>query len=67
MDMIKTLAATLGVEPKMELLPMQPGDVPVTYADITLAETKLGFRPTTSIDEGLPKFVAWYRDYNQVF
>ena len=66
MDMIHTLAAALGVEPKMDLLPMQPGDVPATYADITLARTKLGFRPTTSIAQGLPKFVAWYRNYHAI-
>ncbi len=66
MDMIRTLATTLGVEPKMELLPMQPGDVPATYADITLAQTKLGFQPTTSIAQGLPEFVAWYRDYHSI-
>jgi len=64
MDMIQTLAAALGVEPKMDLLPMQPGDVEATYADITLAEAKLGFRPTTSIAQGIPKFVAWYREYH---
>ncbi len=66
MDMIQTLAVTLGVKPKMELLPMQPGDVPATYADITLAEAKLGFRPTTSIVQGIPKFVAWYREYHSI-
>lgn len=66
MDMIQTLADTLGVKPRMELLPMQPGDVPATYADITRAEAKLGFRPTTSIAQGLPKFVEWYRTYHTV-
>lgn len=66
MDMIETLASALGVKPKMELLPMQPGDVPATYADITRAETKLGFRPTTSIAQGLPKFVTWYRTYHSI-
>jgi UDP-glucuronate 4-epimerase len=66
MDMIETLATALGVTPKMDLLPMQPGDVPATYADITLAEAKLGFRPTTSMAQGLPKFVAWYRAYHSI-
>lgn len=66
MDMINTLAKALGVEPKMELLPMQPGDVPATYADITLAKTKLAFQPKTSMAEGLPKFVAWYRSYHSI-
>ncbi|MEI6168411.1 MAG: NAD-dependent epimerase/dehydratase family protein [bacterium] len=66
MDMIGTLAATLGVKPLIDLLPMQPGDVPATYADITLAEAKLGFRPTTSLAQGLPKFVTWYRQYHSI-
>ena len=64
MDMIRTLATSLGVEPKMELLPIQPGDVEATYADITLAEAKLGFRPTTSISQGIPAFVSWYKNYH---
>ncbi len=66
MDFIKILAKILGVEPKMELLPMQPGDVITTAADITLATGKLGFHPTTSIAEGLPKFTAWYRKYHSI-
>jgi UDP-glucuronate 4-epimerase len=66
MDMIETLGATLGVKPVMDLLPMQPGDVPATYADITRAEAKLGFRPTTSLAQGLPKFVTWYRQYHSI-
>ena len=64
MDMIRTLATSLGVEPKMELLPIQPGDVEAPYADITLAEAKLGFRPTTSISQGIPAFVSWYKNYH---
>ena len=66
MDMIKTLSDALGVEPEMEMLPMQPGDVPATYADITLVNKKLGFKPTTSISEGIPRFVEWYRDYHEL-
>jgi UDP-glucuronate 4-epimerase len=64
MDMIGTLAATLGVTPRTELLPLQPGDVEATYADITLARAKLGFTPTTSIAQGIPRFVDWYRTYH---
>ncbi len=64
MDMIGILASSLGVEPRMELLPMQPGDVEATYADISLARAKLGFEPTTCIAQGIPKFVAWYKDYH---
>jgi UDP-glucuronate 4-epimerase len=63
MDMIRVLSESLGVEPRTEFLPMQPGDVEATYADITQASAKLGFAPKTSIAEGIPKFVAWYRSY----
>jgi UDP-glucuronate 4-epimerase len=65
MDMIGVLADNLGVVPKTEFLPMQPGDVEATYADIAQAEAKLGFRPTTSIAQGIPKFVKWYQEYHQ--
>ncbi len=66
LDMIALLARTLGVEPRMELLPMQPGDVPATYADIERARAKLGFEPRTPLSEGIPRFVAWFRDYHGV-
>lgn len=66
MDMIGLIAKTLGVEPKMEMLPMQPGDVPATYADISKAQKKLGYTPHTPIAEGIPKFVKWYREYHRV-
>jgi UDP-glucuronate 4-epimerase len=64
MDMIKHLGNALGVEPQMEMLPMQPGDVPITYADIGRAESKLGYQPTTSLEVGLSRFVEWFRRYN---
>jgi UDP-glucuronate 4-epimerase len=63
MDFIKTLASALGVEPKMEMLPMQPGDVPVTFADISKARKKLGYTPQTPVSEGIPAFVKWYKEY----
>lgn len=61
MDMIHYLGDALGIEPKMTMLPMQPGDVHITYADITKAQEKLGYQPTTSLKDGLKKFVDWYR------
>jgi UDP-glucuronate 4-epimerase len=61
MDLIRTLADALGVEPTIDLLPMQPGDVPATYADISRIRAKLGFEPTTPIARGIPAFAAWYR------
>lgn len=50
---------------KKELLPMQPGDVYQTYADVTELEHDFGFRPSTTLDEGLGKFAAWYKTYYQ--
>ncbi|AKJ65575.1 NAD-dependent epimerase/dehydratase family protein [Kiritimatiella glycovorans] len=64
MDMIGMLSETLGMEPEMEMLPMQPGDVPVTYADVERAQKKLGYSPHTPIREGIPRFVEWYREYH---
>jgi UDP-glucuronate 4-epimerase len=65
MEMIHLLAQTLGVEPKMEMLPMQPGDVPATFADISKAQTKLNYSPHTPISEGIPRFVEWYKEYHR--
>jgi len=46
-----------------ELLPMQPSEVPVTYADISKSQKQLGFSPTTSLEKGIEKFLSWYREY----
>ena len=59
MRLIELISESLGVEPKLEMLPMQPGDVPSTYADIDKIKSKVGFEPTTSLGEGIPRFVAW--------
>jgi UDP-glucuronate 4-epimerase len=66
MDFIRVLAGELSVEPKMELLPMQPGDVPVTFADISKARKKLGYIPRVPVAEGIPEFVRWYRQYHSL-
>lgn len=63
MDMIGYLGEALDVEPQMEMLPMQPGDVPITFADIEQAKTKLGYQPTTSLQDGLNQFAEWYRGW----
>ena len=60
---VETLEKMLGVEAEKEMLPMQPGDVQSTHADLTAIRRDFGFAPTTSIEEGLNKFAAWYRDY----
>ncbi|HMI00326.1 MAG TPA: NAD-dependent epimerase/dehydratase family protein, partial [Bradyrhizobium sp.] len=49
-----------------EMLPMQPGDVPATYADIEDLEREIGFRPTTAIEDGVAQFAKWYRDYHNL-
>ena len=61
---IAVLEAALGKKARIDLAPMEPGDVPATYADIADAERDLGFAPKTSIDEGIPQFVRWYRAYH---
>lgn len=59
-DLIAKLGRALGVEPVIEQLPEQPGDVPLTFADVTRAGEELGYRPRTSIDDGLAAFAAWF-------
>lgn len=63
---ISLLERELKVSAQQELLPIQPGDVPATYADITRARTKLGFEPATPIDIGIPRFIRWYMDYHHL-
>jgi UDP-glucuronate 4-epimerase len=62
--MIELIESACGKAAKKRLLPMQPGDVRDTYADISAIRRDLGFRPTTPIDEGIPRFVEWYRSYH---
>lgn len=50
-------------ESHKKLVPMQPGDVPVTYADVSILERDFNFKPKTSLREGLGKFVRWYRKF----
>jgi len=60
---IAVLERCLGRQAKKNLLPMQPGDVPATYADIEDLARDIGFRPATSIEDGIARFVEWYRGY----
>ena len=59
----KVLPADYDFEKYKELVPMQPGDVPVTYADVKALEQDVGFKPSTSIREGLRRFATWYHDF----
>jgi UDP-glucuronate 4-epimerase len=63
LDFITTLEEAVGRPAQKEMAPMQPGDVTATYADIESARRDLGFDPKTPISVGLPRFVAWYRQY----
>lgn len=66
LDFIAVIEKACGKKAVTELAPMQPGDVKATYADIDAITKDLGFKPTTPISEGIPRFVAWYRDYHKV-
>jgi len=63
MEFIEAIEKILGKKAKKNLLPMQPGDVPATYADVTDLIEDLGYKPATSIEEGIGKFVEWYLDF----
>lgn len=63
MDFVSMIEKALGKEGKKEFLPMQKGDVRASLADITKAKKMLGYAPKTTITEGIPKFVKWYREY----
>lgn len=60
-DLVNWLGEELAIEPRIEYLDLQPGDVPVTFADISKAGQLIGFSPRVGIREGLRRFVAWYR------
>jgi UDP-glucuronate 4-epimerase len=63
---IEVLEACLGKKARMEMLPLQPGDVPDTEADVSDLIANVGYRPQVSVEEGVANFVAWYRDYHGV-
>ena len=63
MDFVHTIEKTCGKEGEKEFLPMQQGDVVSTAADISRAARMLGFNPGTMVPQGVPRFVAWYREY----
>jgi UDP-glucuronate 4-epimerase len=63
MDFIEAIERALGKDAVKEFLPLQPGDVPATYADVDDLIEEVGFKPETSIFEGIEKFIEWYLDY----
>ena len=66
MRFIAVLEEAIGATAEIEFAPLQPGDVKETYADISAIQRDLGFAPATPIEEGVPRFVAWYRAYHGV-
>ncbi len=66
MQFIETLENCLGIKAEKNLLPIQPGDVPATYADVDALVQEVGFQPNTPIEVGIERFVKWYRAYYQV-
>jgi UDP-glucuronate 4-epimerase len=66
MHVVAVLEKELGRAAVAQMLPMQPGDVPATYADVEDLEREIGFRPTTTIEDGVARFAKWYRDYHNL-
>jgi len=63
MDYIQALEKALGLKATLELLPMQDGDVPATEADVSALESDFGYHPQVGVEEGITRFVEWYRSY----
>jgi len=63
LDFIEAIEKALGKKAKKNMLPIQPGDVPATWADVTDLENDLHYKPATCVQEGINRFVAWYRDF----
>ena len=66
MDFISEIEKNLGIEAEKNMMPIQPGDVPKTWADVSDLHKLTGVKPITSVDEGVKKFVEWYIDYYQL-
>ncbi len=63
MDFVRGIEKAIGREATIDYLPMQPGDVQATWADVNDLIADTGFKPETQVDEGIQNFVDWYRDY----
>ncbi len=66
LDYIGAIEKALGKKANKNMLPLQPGDVPATYADVDDLVNDVGFKPNTSVEEGVQRFVDWYRNYYKV-
>lgn len=66
MDYITAIENALGKKAEMEMLPLQPGDVQDTHADVSALMKDVGFKPQTTVEEGIERFVQWYKEYFQI-
>lgn len=66
LDYIDALEESLGIEVKKELLPLQPGDVPDTYADVDDLVKEFGYKPSMTVKQGVKNFAEWYKDYHSI-
>ncbi len=66
LDFIHAIEDELGIEAKKEFLPMQPGDVPATYADVKDLVANFNYKPATTVKEGIKKFISWYKSYYKI-
>ena len=66
MDFVEAIEKSVGKKSLKNMMPIQPGDVPSTCADVSALEKAVGFKPRTSVDEGINRFVGWYRDYYKI-
>ena len=66
MDMIGIIENNLGTKAKIDFQPIQPGDVPESFVDIIKSIEMICYRPTTDINDGIPRFITWYKDYYKI-
>ena len=66
MDVIAIIEKELGIKAKMKMLPIQPGDIVESFADIDRAREKLGFEPKTPIEKGIPQFIKWFKEHPEI-
>jgi len=66
LEVVRLIETAVGRKAEREMMPMQPGDVPATYADIDALTRDIGFRPLTPIEVGIARFVAWYREFHGI-
>ena len=66
MDYIKAIESALGIDANKELLPLQPGDVPDTYANVDDLVREFDYKPSMSVTQGVKNFVNWYKQYHNL-